>query len=164
MIQNDKGMRRFRPIHGLLLVVLAMSLILTADYALSGGHGQAYERVSPDREGVVRLDVSDLETSRVRYYRFLNAGNQEVKFFVGRDENGTIQVAFDASETDYKRRRGFRHEGDWMVNNKCETATRLAEVNTGSGGCRPVSLKHQLSGNQLILKEADILAGWRFFR
>jgi len=164
MIKNGNGMRRFRPIHGLLLIVLATSLILTADFALSGGHSAQYGRVSPDTDGFVRIDVSDLEAQQVRYYRFLNAGNQEVKFFVGRDKDNTVQVAFDASETDYKRKRGFRHEGGWMVNNKCDTASRLAEVNTGTGGCRPVPLEHRLSNNQLILKEADILTGWRFFR
>ena len=164
MIQNERGMRRFRPIHGLLLIMLVAGLILTADFALSGGHSARYQRVAPDTEGLVRIDVSDLEPSQVRYYRFLNAGNQEVKFFVGRDKNSAVKVAFDASETDYKRKRGFRHEGDWVVNNKCDTATRLTEVGTGSGGCRPVPLKHRLTNNQLILKEADILTGWRFFR
>lgn len=164
MIQNERGMRRFRPIHGFLLIVLTASLILTADFALSGGHSAMHERVSPGPEGLVQIDVSGLGPSQVWYYRFLNAGNQEVKFFVGRDKNGTVRVAFDASETDYKRKRGFRHEGDWVVNNKCDTATRLTEVGSGSGGCRPVPLKHRLSNNHLILKEADILTGWRFFR
>ncbi|MEO1085080.1 MAG: Fe-S-containing protein, partial [Acidobacteriota bacterium] len=73
-------------------------------------------------------------------------------------------VAFDASETDYKRKRGFRHEGEWLVNNKCDTASRLTEVNDGGGGCRPVPLKHRLDGSTLILTETDILAGWRYFR
>lgn len=157
-------MRRFRPLHGLLLIVLITGLILAADFALSGGHSKTYHRVSPDEQGLVMIDVSDLEPRRLRFFRFLNAGNQEVKFFVGRDENSIVQVAFDASETDYKRKRGFRHEGDWLVNNKCETASRLSEVNTGTGGCRPVPLKHRLDDNQLVLKEADILTGWRYFR
>jgi len=142
-----------------------MGLVLAADWALEGGFARAdYLRVSPDPQGFVRLDTKELRPLEVRFYRFLNSGNQEVKFFVGRDGDGLLQVAFDAAESDYKRKRGFRQDGEWLVNNKCDTALRLAEVNAGAGGCRPVPLKHRLAGDQLVLAEADILQGWRYFR
>ena len=158
-------MKRFKPLHGFVIVVLFMGAVLGVDYALSGGFGYGdFERIGPDEQGEVRIDVSALENRQVRFFRFLNAGNQEVKFFVGRDAEGLIHVAFDASTTDYKRKRGFRHEGDWMVNNKCDTAVRLTEVNAGGGGCKPVVLEHRLVGNELILAETDILGGWRYFR
>jgi uncharacterized membrane protein len=131
---------------------------------LAGRGRPRHERVSPDRDGVVRLDVSTLAPRQVRFYRFLNAGNQEVLFFVGRDEAGTVQVAFDAAESDYRRHRGFRHDGDWMVNNKCDTACRLAEVNAGGGGCKPVPLAHRVQGETVLLAEADVLTGWRYFQ
>ena len=85
-------------------------------------------------------------------------------FFVGRDEAGTLAVAFDASENDFKRKRGFRAEGAWVVNNKCDTATRLAEVNLGRSGCGPVPLRFHQEGATLVLAENDILEGWRYFR
>ena len=59
--------------------------------------------------------------------------------------------------------RGFRHEGEWLVDNKCDTASRLSQVNEGGGGCRPVPLRHRLDGSQLVLAESDILQGWRLF-
>jgi uncharacterized membrane protein len=111
----------------------------------------------------VHIDVADLPRSEVRFYRFLNRGNQEVKFLVGRDETGTVQVGFDASETHARVGRGFRHDGDWVVDAKCDTASRLSEVNQGGGGCRPVPLEHHLEGQQLVLRESDILKGWRLF-
>lgn len=158
-------MRRFKPVHGILVVLVFLGIILVAEMALEGRLGGAgYERVSPGRDGMVRIDVADLKPLEVRYYRFLNRGNQEVKFFVGRDATGELQVAFDASETHARLGRGFRHEVEWMVDNKCDTAVRLAEVNQGGGGCRPVPLAHRLQGNELLLTEADILQGWRFFR
>ena len=157
-------MKRFTPLYGILVVLIFVGAIVSANYAINGGFGRsAYERVGPEN-GMVRIDVGSYEVREVRFFRFLNHGNQEVKFFVGRDGDGTVQVAFDASETDYKRKRGFRHEGDWMVNNKCDTSSRLVEVNDGGGGCRPVPLKHRLDGDMLILTETDILAGWRYFR
>ena len=162
---NGRAMKRFKPVHGFLLVVLFMGAVLGVDYAVSGGFGYTdFARVSPDEQGLVRIDISQLEARQVRFFRFLNAGNQEVKFFVGRDAEGVVQVAFDASTTDYKRKRGFRHEGDWMVNNKCDTAVRLSEVNAGGGGCKPVVLEHRLTQNELVLAETDILSGWRYFR
>lgn len=158
-------MRRFKPIHGILVVLVFLGIILVADLALEGRlGGSRYERVSPDREGMVRVDVADLQPLEVRYFRFLNTGNQEVKFFVGRDGTGELQVAFDASESHARVGRGFRHEVEWMVDNKCDTAVRLAEVNAGGGGCRPVPLAHRVRGDELLLAETDILQGWRYFR
>lgn len=158
-------MKRFEPLHGFLIVVLFVGAVLGVDFATSGGFGYAdFERVTPDDQGLVRIDISELQPRQVRFFRFLNTGNQEVKFFVGRDAEGEVHVAFDASVTDYKRKRGFRHEGDWMVNNKCDTAVRLAEVNAGGGGCKPVVLEHRLENESVVLTETDILSGWRYFR
>jgi len=157
------AMRKFRPLHGILLVAALLVAYLGLDSVL-GRHGRDFVRVSPAASGQVDIPVGDLKPDQVRFYRFLNAGNQEVKFFVGRDEAGGIQVAFDAAETDYKRRRGFRSDGAWMVNNKCDTAIRLVEVNDGRGGCAPIPLRHRLVGDELILAENDILEGWRYFR
>ncbi len=153
-------MKRFKPIYGILLVPVFM----VAVFVLSGGFGSvAFTRVSPDADGMVRIDVSHLATGEIQYYRFLNRGNQEVEFFVARDPHGVLQVAFDASETHAKLGRGFRKEGDWVIDSKCETATRLDEVNDGGGGCRPVPLEHRLEGEQIVLLEQDILKGWRLF-
>jgi uncharacterized membrane protein len=151
---------RFKPIYGILLV----PIFVVGVFLLAGGFGLTrHERVTPDADGVVRIDVSDLQSEQVRFYRFLNRGNQEVKFLVGRDREGVIQVGFDASETHARVGRGFRAEGDWVIDNKCETASHLEEVNQGGGGCRPVPLEHQVVGQQVVLQEADILKGWRLF-
>jgi uncharacterized membrane protein len=158
-------MRRFRPIHGILLLAFFMAAVLVADWAIEGGfrRGQ-YERVAPDPKGEIRLAVAGFGPGTVKFYRFLNPGNQEVRFFVGRDQRGELQVAFDASENDFKRKLGFRAEEGWLVNNKCETALRLEEVNAGTSGCRPTPLRHRVEGETLVLREDDVLAGWRYFR
>lgn len=156
-------MKRFRPIHGLLVVVALMVATFAAERLLGGDRATA-TRVSPDRDGRVVIDASDIGPSDVRFFRFLNSGNQEVRFLVGRDPAREIVVAFDASENDFKRKRGFRHEGDWLVNNKCDTATKLAEVSIGRGGCAPVPVRHRVEGSNVVLTENDLLAGWRYFR
>lgn len=161
---RDPGRRRFRPVHGILAVVVFASLFIVADYALEGGLERGYERVRPDERGEVRLDVGDLEPGEVDFYRFLNAGNQEVKFFLGRDSGGTIQAGFDANQICYKRKRGYKHQDDWLVCRVCDKAFPLAETNAGGGGCRPVPLEHRVVGDQVVLAEQSILQGWRYFR
>jgi len=157
-------MRRFKPAHGIVLVVVFIALVVLVELALDGRLGAAaYERVSPGPGGEVRISLAGLAPLRVRFYRFLNRGNQEVKFFVGREPGGDVEVAFDADETCAKAKRGFRHEGEWMVCNKCDKSFRLSETNAGGGGCRPIPLEHRVQGDELVLAEADVLKGWRLF-
>jgi len=157
-------MRRFKPIHGIVLVLLFVGAVLAAELALEGRLGSSGpQRVSPGRDGLVRVSLSGLDPLQVRFFRFLNAGNQEVRFFVGRDGAGHVQVAFDANEPCARTKRGFRAEGEWLVCNKCDKSFRLAEVNAGGGGCKPVPLEHRVDGDELVIAEADILKGWRLF-
>ena len=155
---------KLRPAHAAVLIVLFAATVLLADYALDGGFDRGYALVQPNNRGEVILDVADLAASDVRFYRFLNAGNQEVKFFVGRDPEGRVHVAFDANDICYKTGRGYSHEDDWVTCNKCDKAFRLSSINDAGGGCSPVPVKHQLNGDQLVLAETNILAGWRYFR
>jgi len=157
-------MRRFKPIHGLLIVLVVLGAIWGAEVALEGRlNSSGFQRVAPSREGQVRVNVADLKPQEVRFFQFLNAGNQEVHFFVGRDKAGQLQVAFDASETCAKYKRGFRHEGEWIVCNKCDKAFRLTEINSGAEGCPPIPVRHQVAGSELVIAESDILRGWRLF-
>ncbi len=158
-------MARLRPYHAAAGVLLFAALVVAADYGIDRGfRSSGYQRVSPDRDGRVILEIGDLAAGQMRFYRFLNAGNQEVKFFVGRDRDQVIQAAFDANQICYKTKRGYRHDGDWVTCNKCDKAFRVTGVNEGGGGCKPVPLEHTVAGDSLVLTESDILAGWRYFR
>ncbi len=157
-------MAKLRPIHAAAGVLLFGAVIVAADYGIDRGFRSAgYKRVSPDSNGQVILDVADLSSGEMRFYRFLNTGNQEVKFFVGRDLENTIQAAFDANQICYKTKRGYRHEDGWVTCNKCDKSFRVASVNDGGGGCKPVPLAHKVDGDRVVLAENDILTGWRYF-
>lgn len=156
---------RIKPIHAVFLVLLVGAGVLLADYALDRGFGATeYERVSPGRDETVRIDLSSFEPMEVRFYRFLNPGNQEVKFFVGRDASGEVQVGFDANEICYKRNRGYRYGDGWLTCNVCDKAFRLENTDDDPGGCAPVALAHRVEGDELVLTESQILKGWRYFR
>lgn len=158
-------MRKIKPTSALALILAFAGLVLGAGYVTESLAGKArYERVRPSPQGEVRIDVSDLEKLDARYYRFLNPGNQEVLFFIARDETGTLQVAFDAGDSHYKTRRGFSIQNGWVVDNKCERANRLSSVNEGGGGCKPTPLAHRVVGDEIVLSEDEVLRGWRYFR
>lgn len=162
---ENRVMRRFRPVHGVLIVLVFVALFLVADYALEGGFEKGgFRQVGPDPDGMIRIDVGDLDKGRVQFYRFLNPANQEVKFLVGRDRSGTIQVAFDANEICFKRKRGYNYNGGWLTCRVCEKSFRLAEVNDDPGGCAPVAIRHEVEGDRLIIAENSMLEGWRYFR
>lgn len=158
-------MFKVKPLHAIIAVGAFMALVLAADQFSRGRRAySAYERIGPDADGVVRLDVGDLERLEVRFYRFLNSGNQEVRFLVGRDREGVVQVGFDSNDSHYKTDRGFSYQDGWITDNKCETTTRLSAINQGGKGCKPAAVKHRVQADQLLITEADMLAGWRYFR
>ncbi|HVR95364.1 MAG TPA: hypothetical protein VMW27_02035, partial [Thermoanaerobaculia bacterium] len=68
-------MRRFKPVHGVFLVLVFLGAILAAELALDGRLGSRYERISPGADGLVRIGLAGLQPQQVRFYRFLNAGN-----------------------------------------------------------------------------------------
>jgi uncharacterized membrane protein len=150
-------------VHGILVVAFFIGTVLVAEWATDRGRHADSVRATPGRDGVVRVDIGAIAPGQVRFYDFLNSGNQEVRFLVARDHRGELQVAFDAAENDFKRKLGFHQEGDWLVNNKCGTAVRLEEVNAGTSGCRPTPLRHVVDGKTLLVQESDVLAGWRLF-
>ena len=157
-------MKAIKPAQGFLLVLGVLGTLWGLEYVVTARQHQGdFIRVAPDSQGLVRIESQDIQPQQVRFFRFLNTGNQEVKFFVGRDLRGHVQVAFDANETCAKSKRGYRHDGEWVVCNKCDKAFRLTEVNSSGGGCMPVPLPFREQGTAILVAEADILRGWRLF-
>ncbi len=153
-------MPKFRPVLGAVIVAAFIAAVIWMD-----SRGKSPNQpVAAGPDGFVRIGVADLGRLRIRYYRFLNPANQEVKFFLARDSSGTLQAAFNASENHFKLRRGFRLEDTWIIDNKCDIATPLNSVNEGGGGCSPIPLAYRLAGDQVLISSTDLLEGWRLFR
>ena len=64
-------MRRFKPIHGVFLVLLFVGGIVVAEMALEGRLGGAgFKRVSaPAASGMVTVDLAGLKPQEVRFFR-----------------------------------------------------------------------------------------------
>ena len=64
-------MRRFRPIHGILLVLVFMAAVVVAQMAFEGQlKGTGYQLVTPGRDGQVNVDLSGMGPKQVRFFRF----------------------------------------------------------------------------------------------
>lgn len=158
-------MKKLTPVSAVLILAVFVAVVLATDQLSRGGFGgPSYQRVGPGNDGLVRLAIGDLGRLEVRFYRFLNSGNQEVEFLVGRDEEGVVQVGFNANESHFKLRRGFSYQDGWIVDNKCETTVRLSAINRGGAGCKPAAIKHRVEGDKLVITEEDMLRGWQYFR
>jgi len=155
-------MKRFRPIHALIVLAVVLGGGLVLDRAFGGGG--RFQLVRPDSQGGVDVDLGGFATNEVRFFRFLNSGNQEIRFLVGKDVSGGAQVAFDASENDFKMNRGFRAQDGWVVSNKCDSSFHLAEINSQPSACAPIPLKFRQDGSRIRIDERDLLEGWRYFR
>ena len=154
-------MKTLKPIHGIVLVgVVAALFFFSSDFF----HAREHERVRVAPDGGTRISVADLDREQVRFYQYVSTGSQEVRFFVGRDKNGQIQVGFDANELCAKFERGYQWQSGWLVCKKCDKNFHLEETNADRGGCFPVALKHRLDGDTVVLAQNDLLEGWRFFR
>src|ERR1700687_5099468 len=99
---------RFKPVHGVLAVVVFAGTVVAGDLGLQGRLGKApHQRGGAGPDGMVRISLAGLEPQQVRFYHFLNSANQEVWFFVGRDASGQVQVAMAVSDVWSKAKRGF---------------------------------------------------------
>ncbi|HBL27990.1 MAG TPA: hypothetical protein DD490_14225 [Acidobacteria bacterium] len=152
-------MPKFKPLYGILIVATFVAGMIW----LGSRSGGTHQQVLAEPDGAVHIDVSDLGTDQVRFYRFLSTANQEVDFFLGRDATGTLHSAFDASENHYKLRRGYSFQNGWIVDNKCGSSFRLAGINAGGGGCSPIPLPFRTQGDTVLIAQDELLKGWRLF-
>jgi len=115
------------------------------------------------KDGLVRIDASQIKPGEVRFYRYEPKGGGLAVFMLARTDSGDIKAAFDACITCYPHRMGYRSEDDCVVCVYCGTRFRLDELGTGKGNCIPVELKFEQDGDAVFISEADLIAGSRYF-
>ncbi|MFH1364784.1 MAG: DUF2318 domain-containing protein [Candidatus Aenigmatarchaeota archaeon] len=114
--------------------------------------------------GYTSLSLSDI-TSTAKWYKY-DSGGTEIRFFAVKASDGSIKTGFDACDVCYGSHKGYRQEGDYMVCNNCGNKypiNGLGTENKNPGGCWPGFLPNTVSGDNLLIKNADIEGGkWRF--
>ena len=111
----------------------------------------------------VTLPVSTFADGAARFYRYTTTAGREARFFVMKSSDGVVRAAFDACDTCYRERKGYRQQGDVMVCNSCRRTFRSVDINVLQGGCNPGPLERTVVGDQLVLTGASIELGAMYF-
>ena len=106
----------------------------------------------------VRIPLSDIGTTAT-FYSYDSDG-VTVRYFVVKDTQGTIHVAFDACDVCYEAKKGYKQNGEVMQCLNCGQTFAITDIgieNTG-GGCWPSFLPMNIDGNDVIIKIVDLEA------
>jgi len=136
-------------------------LSLVALFIIIGCQSGKYEKVKPEN-GLVKIPISKISDGNIHYYEFQD-GAKSVKFFVIKDNYGTIRAAFDACDVCYPEKKGYRQEGDYVICNNCGQRFHESRINEVRGGCNPSPLNRYIDGQYLVIKVDDIRKGAFYF-
>ena len=91
-----------------------------------------------------------------------DSSGKNVKYFVVRDSDGSVKVAFDACDV-CGGSKGYRQEGGDMICNKCGNHYPISGIGTENlrGGCWPSFFKNSNDGEYLIISKAVLDLGSR---
>lgn len=115
------------------------------------------------QQGVITLPLAQVNDGQAHFYRY-QSGATSMAFFVVRGSDGKIRVALDTCDACYAAKKGYRQQGEVMVCNNCEQQFPTVKINEVSGGCNPVAVPIQLSGDRVTIASADLDRGVRYFQ
>ena len=113
--------------------------------------------------GQISIPLADVSDGKARFFTY-RSGGTEVKFFVLKSRDGIVRAALDTCDVCYRDKKGYRQEGDFMICNNCDQQFRSDRINEISGGCNPVPLQRTVAGDRLIIPEAELAGGVRYFQ
>lgn len=111
----------------------------------------------------VSFTASEFEDGKARYYSFEAPGGITVRFFVVKSTDGVIRAAFDACDVCWRAGKGYAQEGDVMVCRNCGRKFATDKVNEIKGGCNPAPLNRSMENGKVVITQADIAEGKRYF-
>lgn len=158
---EQQGGRRMSPATAILVAVLALGAAFV--YVAFSGRGATTAGTSAAGTGSVTIPVAQFDDGAARFYTHTTASGRQVRFFVMKSSDGVIRAAFDACDTCFQERRGYRQEGDVMVCNNCNRSFPSTDINVLKGGCNPSPLDRSIVGGQVVLTSAALEAGVVYF-
>ncbi|MBE0598395.1 MAG: DUF2318 domain-containing protein [Desulfuromonadales bacterium] len=148
-----------------LIPLLALGLVLVATAAtawvLWGGSGSAREVRAVN--GQISIPLTEVSDGKAHFFTY-RSGSTNVGFFVLKSGDGVVRAALDTCDVCYKDKKGYRQEGEFMICNNCDQQFRSDRINEIRGGCNPVPLERTIAGDRLLLSEAELVGGTRYFQ
>jgi uncharacterized membrane protein len=142
---------------GLLLIVGLAVAGWTAVAVPKGGFA-----VVTANAGQVAIPLQQVNDGKAHYFSY-KGGGATINFFVLKSGDGVIRAAFDACDVCYRAKKGYRQEGSEMVCVNCNMRFASDKINEVKGGCNPAPLERTIAKDQLLIAEAALLSGARYF-
>ena len=144
-----------------LVAVIAVALVVVMNRGAEGSAVAAAPVASGGAD--VTIPVAELSDGQAHYYSY-DAGGVEVKYFVMQSKDGEYRAAFDACDVCFPNKKGYTQQGDQMVCNNCGQRFDSNKINELQGGCNPSPIERTVTGQDLVLKTADLQAGVQYFQ
>jgi Predicted membrane protein len=142
------------------LIALALLFFSNLPHAHAGFFGGPEEVRA--QSGTVKIPVADVSDGKAHFYRF-KTGGKTVEFFVIKSRDGVVRTALNACDVCFPAKKGYTQQGDNMVCNNCGQKFNSARVMDVKGGCNPSPLPRTLDGKNVVIREADLAAGVKYF-
>src|SRR5580698_9577890 len=110
-------------------------------------------------DGKVSIPLTQIYDGELHRFE-ANAGGVEVRFWLYQKPDGKIATLFDACEICGPV--GFYKSSHGVVCKNCAAPINPQSVGM-AGGCNPIPLKAQVTGDAVIISEADISSGRHYF-
>jgi uncharacterized membrane protein len=113
--------------------------------------------------GQIAIPLSQVSDGKAHYFSYQGDG-ATINFFVLKSNDGVVRAAFDTCDVCYRAKKGYRQDGNDMVCNNCDMRFASDKINEVKGGCNPAPIERTMANGQLLIAEADLVAGARYFR
>jgi uncharacterized membrane protein len=135
-------------------------LMITAEFIYAKGTS-ALSAATPVTftNGAVSIPLAQVSDGDLHRYA-ANEGGMQIRFLLYQKPDGKVAVVFDACEICGSV--GFFKTANGLVCKNCASPINSQSVGT-PGGCNPVPLKSSVSGGDVVIQEADLVAGEKLF-
>ena len=110
-------------------------------------------------DGKVSIPLNQIYDGELHRFE-ANEGGIEVRFWLYQKPDGKIATLFDACEI--CGGVGFYKGAQGVICKNCAAPINLQSVGM-AGGCNPIPMKAQVTGDAVIVSEADVAAGRHYF-
>ena len=139
-------------------VIVAAAVAFLGIAILFAARGQVGVRATTVAGADFVADESLFADGQARFFAYTTRAGQTARFFVMKSADGVVRAAMDACVVCYKRRLGYRQQGDQMVCNKCGQSFASNRINVVTGGCNPIPLERRAINGQVTVTAAVLEA------
>jgi len=154
-------LKRRRRRNAFVTIVAALALIGVVfsynTYMLKDDESPGYEKTT-QKTGDEEIRIPKVEiTGEADFYSYDDDG-VDIRSFGVRGSDGKEHMAFDACDSCFREKKGYRQVDDVMKCNNCQKEFPINSIGTENeeGGCWPSYLNKTIEGDDVVIKTDDL--------